>query len=279
MVQRDHPTGMIRVRRHGAAGPWVIVLHGGPAAVGEAAPLARGLAGEFRVLEPWQRGGGGQTLTVARHVEDLHQVATSLCGGVRPALVGHSWGAMLGLAYAATHPDAAGPLVLVGCGTFDLASRRRMDAIYDERIDADLRRKLDQVEQEADSSDRLKKKYELLRPLFLYDPVEEEEDAEANAVPFDQQAHSETWNDMLRLQGEGVYPAAFAAITSPVIMLHGAYDPHPGEMIRDSLKPYLPQVEYHQWDRCGHNPWLERAVHDDFFATLRRWLLRHMAAD
>jgi len=48
----------IRVRVHSNEGPTVIVLHGGPAAPGSAAPLARGLAGAFRVLEPWQRGSG-----------------------------------------------------------------------------------------------------------------------------------------------------------------------------------------------------------------------------
>jgi pimeloyl-ACP methyl ester carboxylesterase len=77
---------------------------------------------------------------------------------------------------------------------------------------------------------------------------------------------------MLRLQAEGVYPRSFAAIESPVLMLHGADDPHPGAMIRDSLTPYLPQLEYRELERCGHYPWLERAAHDEFFATLREWL-------
>jgi hypothetical protein len=36
---------------------------------------------------------------------------------------------------------------------------------------------------------------------------------------------------MIRLQDHGVYPAAFSAIRSPVLMLHGAVDPHPGRMI------------------------------------------------
>ena len=77
---------------------------------------------------------------------------------------------------------------------------------------------------------------------------------------------------MLRLQKEGVYPEAFAAITSPVIMLHGACDPHPGGLIRASLAPHLPRLEYHEWERCGHYPWLERAARDDFLGYLKRWL-------
>src|SRR6516164_1631897 len=105
--------GALRLRTYGTSGPVVIVLHGGPADVGGAAPVARGLAAAFRVLEPWQRGSGGTPLTVACHIADLHELMVSRGDGTRPALVGTSWGAMLALAYAAAHPDWAGPLVLV----------------------------------------------------------------------------------------------------------------------------------------------------------------------
>jgi pimeloyl-ACP methyl ester carboxylesterase len=94
----------------------------------------------------------------------------------------------------------------------------------------------------------------------------------------DVRAHTETWEDMVRLQEAGVYPAAFAAITSPILMLHGTYDPHPGQRIRASLAPYLPQLEYCEWERCGHSPWGKQFVRDEFFAVLRAWLTRHVAA-
>ncbi len=80
---------------------------------------------------------------------------------------------------------------------------------------------------------------------------------------------------MLRCQEEGLYPAAFAAIESPVLMLHGAYDPHPGRMIRDSLRPYLPQLEYREWENCGHSPWRQPEVREEFFEVLRNWLQGH----
>ena len=50
--------GGIRVRTYGDAGPLVLVLHGGPAGIGDARGMALGLADAFRVLEPWQRGSG-----------------------------------------------------------------------------------------------------------------------------------------------------------------------------------------------------------------------------
>ena len=268
----------MRIRTYGTSGPMVIVLHGGPAAVGEAAPIARGLGDSFRVLEPWQRGSGTEPLSVARHVADLHEVVKTRCDEARPALVGHSWGAMLALAYAAEHPDSAGALVLIGCGTFDPVARARMREILDERIDDQLRRRLERLPEEySDPSERLRKRYELIKPLYSYAPVTSNQ--EELAEPFDMRAHEETWGDMVRLQDEGVYPAAFAAIKEPILMLHGGFDPHPGQMIRASLEPYLPQLEFREWERCGHSPWLERAVRDEFFAVLRKWLTRHMTED
>jgi len=269
---------LVRVRVHGKTGPWVIVLHGGPAAVGEAAPIARGLSGDFRVLEPWQRGRGAEPLTVARHIADLHDLITTRTGDTGPALVGESWGAMLALAFAAAHPRAAGPLVLVGCGTFDTVSRARMKAILAERSDARLRRRLERLPEEcADEGERLARQYELIQGVYDYDALPKEEEDEGPGKIFDARAHTETWEDMLRLQEEGLYPAAFAAIRSPVLMLHGAYDPHPGPMIRRSLEPHIPQLEYHEWEHCGHSPWRERLVRDEFFALLRSWLRKRLA--
>lgn len=264
----------MRIRTHGTSGPAVIVLHGGPGAAGHMAPVARGLADSFRVLEPFQRGSGGEPLTVACHVADLHELVKSHCSDTRPALVGASWGAMLALAYAAADPSHAGPLVLIGCGTFDRAARDRMRATVEERTDDELRQRLERLPAEfPDPDDRLKAMGELILPLYSYDLVTTNQETEA----CDARAHHETWDDMVRLQEEGVYPAAFAAIRSPVLMLHGAADPHPGRMIRASLGPYLPQLEYHEWDECGHYPWLERAVREEFFTTLRTWLATQFA--
>lgn len=280
MVERVGMVGetrdMIRVRRYGMTGPWVIVLHGGPAAVGDVAPVARGLCSEFRVLEPWQRGSSQVPLTVARHVKDLHEVIERECTSPRPALVGHSWGAMLALAYAAAHPRDVGPVVLIGCGTFDSAARRRLWQILDERTDRALRRKLDALRSHyPDLHQRLEKRFELTRGLYAYDPLPDEVDL-AKPARFDVQAHIETWEDMMRLQENGVYPAAFSRITSPVLMLHGADDPHPGPLIRTGLMPVLPQLEYHEWPCCGHTPWLERRACQAFFDYLRGWLLESM---
>jgi pimeloyl-ACP methyl ester carboxylesterase len=257
-------------------GPIVIVLHGGPAAAGSAAPLAQGLADSFRVLEPWQRGSGEEPLTVRIHISDLHDLIRMNCDKQRPAMVGESWGAMLALAYAAEHPGSVGPLALVGCGTFEEKSRMRMHSILNERMDENTRREIAAIEKKyPDPNVQLMKQYELTKQLYNYDPVGKEQN-ENSAASFDMQAHKETWNDMIKLQKNGVYPRAFSSITSPVLMLHGSYDPHPGQMIRDSLRLHLPQLHYVELDKCGHSPWIERAVQDEFFILLKNWLAQNL---
>lgn len=275
MAGDDLAQAGLKIRRYGSAGPPVLVLHGGPGAAGYMAPLARALADDFRVLEPLQRRSGDEPLTVARHVADLHQVVES-CADSRPALVGHSWGAMLALAYAAAHPGRVSALALVGGGTFDPVARERLHATVEERTDDRLRQRLERLAQETpDPDERLGRMGRLIMPLYSYELVPTGNEAEY----YDARGHRETWADMLRLQEEGLYPAAFAAIKAPVLMLHGTADPHPGRMIQASLQPYLPQLAYREWERCGHYPWLEKAVRGEFLAVLREWLARQFASD
>ena len=261
---------MLHVRQCGSAGPCIIALHGGPGAPGSMAPVARGLADSFRVVEAFQRGGGGERLTVARHVADLHEVMNCYADDRHPALLGASWGAMLALAYAAAHPDATGPLLLVGCGTFDPVARAALQSSIAKRMGERIRARLKDAEQ-VEPDRRWKASAEAMTAVYSIDLLSSPHDEET----FDAQAHHETWEDMLRLQSEGVYPASFAAIKVPVLMVHGDFDPHPGPLIFNGLRQYLPQIDYVELEQCGHYPWLEKAASGSFFACVRAWLGRH----
>jgi pimeloyl-ACP methyl ester carboxylesterase len=253
----------------------VIVVHGGPGTPGDVVALARGLADRFTVIEPFQRRSGVVPLTVAQLVADLHSLIGSR-PGPPPAVVGFSWGAMLALAHGAAHPDDAAAMALIGCGTFDPGSRRQLHATVDARLDRALRERLERVDETiADPDERFRAYGALLRPVYSFDlgPIVEEPDR------CDARGHDEAWSDMLRLQDEGVYPGAFAAIRQPVLMLHGAADPHPGPATRDLLRQYIPQLEYREWPECGHYPWLERSVQREFLDVLISWLSRGQAPE
>jgi pimeloyl-ACP methyl ester carboxylesterase len=263
----------IEVRIHGTSGPDVAVLHGGPGAPGSAAGLARALGGAFRVLEPLQHRSGGEPLTVAGHVADLAAVAPP-----RVAIVGWSWGAMLGLSYAARHPGRVSALVLVGCGTYDEPSRALLRQRLDGRLGplgrhrmAILRRQLEAATDPARAGHLLASLGRLSADAEGFDLRPEPDGQE---IP-DARGHDETWADVLRLQREGVEPAAFRAITGPVLMLHGEQDPHPGPATRDLLRGYVPQLEYRSFESCGHEPWRERLARDAFLGALIEWLAIH----
>lgn len=257
------------VREYGTGTRPVIVLHGGPGAAGDVAPLARKLGERWRVLEPFQRGSGGRPLTVATHVRDLDDLVRERCRDSHPVLVGHSWGAMLALSYAAAHPAMPGAMVLVGCGTFSLAARAEFETRLEGRLTPVDRAGMDQIIQaEADPDRRLAALGRLIQRVYSYDVEEGPDD-----VAVDASANQETWADMLRLQCEGVYPAAFASIRAPILMLHGRADPHPGLLTSRDLRRHIPHLEYEELSECGHYPWLERRAKAQFFETLNAWLI------
>jgi len=261
---------VIQVRKYaGSDGP-VVVLHGGPGAPGSLARLATELAPDFEVWEPLQRRSGEAPLTVDRHVADLHDIAPD------PAtIVGHSWGAMLGLSYAARYPAAVRALALVGCGTYDSASRAEYERRFDAKLgDAgrvrgnELRAAMEGARGRTERDDILARRGAFAAEAQAVDLLPETE----SSLRADAAGHDETWRDVLRRQATGFEPQSFEAIESPVVMLHGDDDPHPGTMIRDTLLPYIPHLEYIGIPRCGHEPWRERHGREPFLTALRGWL-------
>jgi len=135
----DEASSPLLVQRYGPAGRPVVVLHGGPGAPGCARRLARALADPLHVLEPWQRWSSEAPLTVDQHIQDLAAVISEYIPGERPALVGDSWGAMLGLAFASRYPDRVSALALIGCGTFDLQARAQLQRTIEQRTSLELK--------------------------------------------------------------------------------------------------------------------------------------------
>jgi pimeloyl-ACP methyl ester carboxylesterase len=121
---------------------------------------------------------------------------------------------------------------------------------------------------EEDPNRRIAKRGRVMTRVYGYDV----EDGQWDLDIVDAAAHEQTWADMGRLMNQGVYPAAFAAITCPVLMLHGEADPHPGRLTREDLRPHIPHLEYREFLKCGHLPWLERQARDDFFDCINAWI-------
>jgi len=262
----------ISVRTYGSGSRVVVLLHGGPGAPGYMAPLARALAADFRILEPLQRPAGDVPLSVAQHVADLAAVAPE-----RAVLVGSSWGAMLALSYASVHPSRVRALVLIGCGTYDTDSRAAYRRAMDTRLGQGGLAEIEALKAKLNATIDMEEREglfdaigDLSTRIQCHDPLT----TEFEVVRSDARGHEETWNDAMRQQERGIEPAAFAAIEGRVLMLHGAEDPHPGRPTRDTLRAHVPQLEYVEFERCGHLPWVERHAREPFLELLRARLLK-----
>jgi pimeloyl-ACP methyl ester carboxylesterase len=121
---------------------------------------------------------------------------------------------------------------------------------------------------ELEQGRRLAAQGRIMTRVYGYD-VEDVSDAIAIV---DHVAHEQTWAVMMRLQYDGTYPAAFAAVRAPVLMLHGEEDPHSGLSIREDLREHVPRLEYREFAKCGHSPWLERQAKHAFRDSLTDWL-------
>jgi pimeloyl-ACP methyl ester carboxylesterase len=145
------------------------------------------------------------------------------------------------------------------------ATRSRLDALKLRAamaVDRDMRDAL--VRQRGDLTMSIEA-YELIDGL----------DDPSDALPYDGGANAETWNDVLRLQREGLEPQRFSSISCPVLMLHGCIDPHPGAATRDLLQRFIPHLQYMEFEKCGHEPWKEQHSRHSFLAALLSWLRLH----
>jgi pimeloyl-ACP methyl ester carboxylesterase len=86
----------------------LVLVRGGPGMWDYLAPVAELVAGQVSTIRYDQRGCGRSSPSsdhrLARHVADLEELR-AYAGYVRWHVLGHSFGATLALAYAATHPD------------------------------------------------------------------------------------------------------------------------------------------------------------------------------
>ena len=104
---------MQNVRTYGKAPFSVAVIHGGPGAGGEMAPVARELAYDRGVLEPIQTA-----TSLHGQVEELRRVLENHTD-IPVMLIGFSWGAWLSYLVTARYPALIKKLLLVGSGPFE----------------------------------------------------------------------------------------------------------------------------------------------------------------
>ena len=253
------------LRTYGRAPFTVAVLHGGPGALGSMAAVARALAAEWGVLEPLQ-----DALSIGAQVDELRAMLDQ--HAERPVtLVGSSWGAMLGLIFAAQQPSYVRKLILVGSGPLDARYAAGIGETRMGRLSEDKRRRLNALEAslddpaEADKSAALAAIGALIVRADAYDPLPH--DAEETQVRFE--VFERVWAEAEELRARGGFLELARRIACPVVAIHGDDDPHPAAGVREPLAAIVPGFRFILLDRCGHEPWIERHARDEFYRVLQ----------
>ncbi|MBA7555919.1 hypothetical protein ES705_48612 [subsurface metagenome] len=104
---------MKNLRTYGNKPFKITVVHGGPGAPGEMAPVARELSSIRGVLEPLQTAA-----SLEGQVEELHTVLEENAE-LPVILIGWSWGAMLSFIFAAKFPSSVMKLILISSGVYE----------------------------------------------------------------------------------------------------------------------------------------------------------------
>ena len=62
-------------------------------------------------------------------------------------------------------------------------------------------------------------------------------------------------------------------INCPVVAIHGSYDPHPADGVKNPLSKAIKNFGFFLIEKCGHEPWIEKQAKDEFYNTLKKELL------
>ena len=231
------------------------------------APVARELANQWGVVEPLQTA-----MSVEGQIEELHDIITQHAAPP-VALIGSSWGAMLGLLLTAQHPTLVRKLILVGSGVLEESYAAQIEPTRMARLSEEERREVQdllaalQDSSATDTDARLARLGKLFGRTDAFDPMEEDEIVECQP-----ELHRRVWHDAWQRRCRGEFVAAARRIECPVVAIHGDYDPHPAEGVEQPLARALKAFRFIRLSQCGHLPWIERQASESFYAILREEL-------
>ncbi|MCI0493481.1 alpha/beta hydrolase, partial [candidate division KSB1 bacterium] len=242
----------------------IAVIHGGPGAAGEMLPVAKTLAVHWGVLEPLQTA-----TSIDGQLEELKSVLETN-GDAPIQFIGFSWGAWLSYLCAAKFPGLVSKLILVGSGSFDEKYAPKIQQTRSNRLNKEDRKKYDSLlkllnDQTAENkNETLQQLGALCVRADTFEPI----DSETPTIDFRADIFQSVWQEAAALRRSGKLLEWGKKIQCPVVAIHGDYDPHPAEGVREPLAAVLNNFRFILLKNCGHKPWIERWAKDDFYRIL-----------
>ena len=258
---------MIQFRTYGKTPYPVAVIHGGPGAGGEMAPVARELGSRWGILEPIQTAA-----TLEGQIDELITILKNHAQ-IPAVLVGYSWGAWLSWLVTARCPQLVRKLILISSAPFE---ERYAAAILQTRFErftlaeqGQFNAALAALSQPdfSDKDDSLKRLGILAGNADDYAALPESK-SETDRVHLNGNIFSEVWESAAALRRSGELLAQADMIRCPVTAIHGDFDPHPADGVRIPLSNALKDFRFILLKKCGHTPWREEFACTQFYETL-----------
>ncbi len=251
------------VRLYGKEPYSVVLVHGGPGAIGSLKGFAKELnerTGEG-VVEAIQ-----SKYSIAELIEELYQQIKDNCVE-KVTLIGHSWGAWLAALFAERHPELVKNIILIGCAPLEdkyvaEIGSRRFAHLTDE--EAELFQRLINNLVTDEDMEKIPAMFEKSDNYCL------EERELHSADKTDSEMHNAIWSEAAKLRTNGKLLEVFKRINSKIYLIQGSYDPHPVNGVMIPLQENGVLCENYILEKCGHSPFMEKYAKDEFYNILRK---------
>jgi proline iminopeptidase len=271
----------------GAGPDTIVIIHGGPGmSISYLEPDLEPLSEKYTLIFYDQRGAGRSTMTldpsllhIDRYIADLEAVRRHF-GINRLNLLGHSWGATLGVLYLRAHPGNVSRLVMVSPGPvridpYDAMFFPRVTEWMDETQLAEfesLHKTF--IEGKGDILAACREFTSIFKRGYFYDPFDLETFARMRGEICNapEAALRNTWAvNALTLQslGEFDWRNDYGDIDIPVLIITGVRDIFPVENFYE-WEAALPNAKLFLLDRSGHYPHVEQP--EKFFPRVEAFL-------
>lgn len=256
---------MKNIRKYGPAPYAVAVIHGGPGAAGEMAPVARELSAIAGILEPLQTA-----TSIDQQIQELNQLLQKY--GTPPfILVGHSWGAWLSFIFTARYYSIVKKLILISSGAFEEKYVLNLMETRLNRLNQNDRLKVENLkailnDPEVKNKNAAMSEFgRLMAKADSYNPFPYSSDK----IECQFHIFEKVWPEASALRKSGALLKIGEQIHCPVVAIHGDSDTTPAEGIEAPLTQVLPDFRFRLLNHCGHTPWNEREARAQFYEILK----------
>ncbi len=271
----------IAYRTFGQGKP-LVIINGGPGRSSDTfADLAEKLSSATRKVIIFDQRGTGKsqhqiidekTISLDLMVEDLESLRKHL-KYKEISILGHSFGGMLAMAYAAKYPDNINALILSASGSMNLKHMKQVESNIQAKLSAKALEKYKfWTSPEQKKRDPIKAKLEVLKitaPLYIYNQkyVPQIEKNLTNLEYYNPKVNQLVWKSMKNFN----VTTAFTKFKVPTLIMDGEQD-FLGKEILQEIHSSIPNSRLEILKECSHYPWLDKP--NEYFALINNFLAK-----